>query len=308
MIETWLTGIYPRSEVLIEATRLNVINLNDLFRKEKNQDVKMQTKFGLKYISDPLLDWNDHLRPFTTELEGVEEGALSRFYENNTFYRQPIIKKRIKTKGKILKKAFNWLPKKKCKIDLMDPYTFADLSDNRFYKNNELIDDIASIYIKEINSLPSRFEMVQFNAPSLALTESKQEIETAKHAINRISKKTKRKICLNLCFGDVSNRIDEFMDFKIDILGIDFISTKIENLEENNIDKTLLCGIIDAQNTKLETKTELLQIINNINKKLNPPQIAITNNRDFEFLPKKFAERKLRNFTNASKYIQRRLQ
>ena len=51
-----------------------------------------------------------------------------------------------------------------------------------------------------------------------------------------------------------------------------------------------------------------LDIDRNINKKLNPPRIAITNNRDFEFLPKKFAERKLRNFTSASKYIQRRLQ
>ena len=294
--------------MLIEATRLNVINLNELFIKEKKQDVQIQIKEGLKYISDPLLDWNDHLRPFTLELEGIEEGALSRFYENNTFYRQPIIKNKIKTKGKILTKAFNWLPQKKCKIDLMDPYTFADLADDRYYKKNELIDDIANVYIKEINNLPRRFEMIQFNAPSLALTESKQEIEIAKHAMKNISDKIKRKICLNLCFGDVSNNIDEFLDFKIDILGIDFISTKIDNLEERNIDKDLLCGIVNAQNTRLETKTELLQIMQKINKKLNPPQIAITNNRDFEFLPKKFAKRKLRNFTSASKYIQRKLE
>ena len=91
MISSWVSGIYPRSESLIEATRTYDKDLKQLFKKEKIRSIKHQINNKCDYISDPLIDWDDNLRPFTDNIKGIERGALSRYYENNTFYRQPVI-------------------------------------------------------------------------------------------------------------------------------------------------------------------------------------------------------------------------
>ena len=105
MIDYWIAGIYPRNETLIESTRLYDKTLRKQFNKEKTRLLRIQSKNKFNYITDPLIDWDDNIRPFTDNLKGIEKGPLTRYYENNTFYRQPIITNKITTSGKILKNS-----------------------------------------------------------------------------------------------------------------------------------------------------------------------------------------------------------
>ena len=61
--------------------------LNQLYTKEKEENIKLQINAGLTHIKDPLLNWDDMFRPFSQNLKGVEVGSLDRFFENNTFYK-----------------------------------------------------------------------------------------------------------------------------------------------------------------------------------------------------------------------------
>ena len=195
--------------------------------------------YKLDYISDPLIDWDDNLRPFTDNLRGIEKGPLTRYYENNTFYRQPIIKSKLGTTGNILKNnvCFDlFTSKSKVKIDILDPFTFYDLSANEFYKSEEeAVNAFAEIIKKELNSIKRDVQLIQFNSPSLARVEEIDRLNMVKKAIEKIVKGLDTKTCLNLWGSDISNTLEKFQEFPVDIIGIDFTSSN--RSEERRVGK-----------------------------------------------------------------------
>ena len=297
MIDYWIAGIYPRNETLIESTRLYDKTLREQFNKEKTRLLRIQSKNKFNYITDPLIDWDDNIRPFTDNLKGIEKGPLTRYYENNTFYRQPIITNKITTSGKILKNSICFdlfSDKSKSKIDILDPFTFYDLSANEFYKSEEeAINAFADIIKKELNSIKKDIELIQFNAPSLARVKEKEQLDIIRKAMVKIVKGLDVTTCLNLWGSDVSDTLDAFQDFPVDIIGIDFTTSKIDRFDQIDINKGLACGLIDAKNTKMEKTSEIIRELKNIKELFKPTSLAVIPSWDFEFIPETFACKKL---------------
>ena len=297
MIDYWIAGIYPRNETLIESTRLYDKTLREQFNKEKTRLLRIQSKNKFNYITDPLIDWDDNIRPFTDNLKGIEKGPLTRYYENNTFYRQPIITNKITTSGKILKNSICFdlfSNKSKSKVDILDPFTFYDLSANEFYKSEEeAINAFADIIKKELNSIKKDIELIQFNAPSLARVKEKEQLDIIRKAMVKILKGLDVTTCLNLWGSDVSDTLDAFQDFPVDIIGIDFTTSKIDRFDQIDINKGLACGLIDAKNTKMEKTSEIIRELKNIKELFKPTSLAVIPSWDFEFIPETFACKKL---------------
>ena len=297
MINYWSAGIYPRNEKLIESTRSYDKTLEKQFKKEKSRLLRIQSNNKLDYISDPLIDWDDNLRPFTDNLRGIEKGPLTRYYENNTFYRQPIIKSKLGTTGNILKNSICFdlfTSKSKVKIDILDPFTFYDLSANEFYKSEEeAVNAFAGIIKKELNSIKKDIQLIQFNSPSLARIEDADRLNMVKKAMEKIVKGLNTKTCLNLWGSDISNTLIEFQEFPVDIIGIDFTSSNIDKFDKIEMKKGLACGLIDAKNTKMEKSSDIIRELKNIKKTFNPESLAVVASWDFEFIPESFADKKL---------------
>ena len=297
MINYWSAGIYPRNEKLIESTRSYDKTLEKQFKKEKSRLLRIQLNNKLDYISDPLIDWDDNLRPFTDNLKGIERGPLTRYYENNTFYRQPIIKSKISTTGNILKNSICFdlfTSKSKVKIDILDPFTFYDLSANEFYRSEEeVVNAFAEIIKKELNSLKKDVQLIQFNSPSLARIEEADRLNMVKKAMEKIVKGLDTKTCLNLWGSDISNTLEEFQEFPVDIIGIDFTSSNIDKFDKIEMKKGLACGLIDAKNTKMEKSSDIIRELKNIKKTFNPESLSVITSWDFEFIPESFADKKL---------------
>ena len=297
MIDYWIAGIYPRNETLIESTRLYDKTLRKQFNKEKTRLLRIQSKNKFNYITDPLIDWDDNIRPFTDNLKGIEKGPLTRYYENNTFYRQPIITNKITTSGKILKNSICFdlfSNKSKSKVDILDPFTFYDLSANEFYKSEEeAINAFADIIKKELNSIKKDIELIQFNAPSLARVKEKEQLDIIRKAMAKIVNGLDVTTCLNLWGSDVSDTLDAFQDFPVDIIGIDFTTSKIDRFDQIDINKGLACGLIDAKNTKMEKTSEIIRELKNIKELFKPTSLAVIPSWDFEFIPETFACKKL---------------
>ena len=297
MINYWSAGIYPRNEKLIESTRSYDKTLEKQFKKEKSRLLRIQLNNKLDYISDPLIDWDDNLRPFTDNLKGIERGPLTRYYENNTFYRQPIIKSKIGTTGNILKNSICFdlfTSKSKVKIDILDPFTFYDLSANEFYRSEEeVVNAFAEIIKKELNSLKKDVQLIQFNSPSLARIEEADRLNMVKKAMEKIVKGLNTKTCLNLWGSDISNTLEEFQEFPVDIIGIDFTSSNIDKFDKIEMKKGLACGLIDAKNTKMEKSSDIIRELKNIKKTFNPESLSVITSWDFEFIPESFADKKL---------------
>src|SRR2546426_675635 len=89
---------------------------------------------GVDVTNDGQIRWDDLLSPFARAWAGVTPGPLERFYDNNTYFRQPVIDGRIVTDGRSLVRDYTFAPgvaKTKLKAAVPGPLTFAPLPGRR---------------------------------------------------------------------------------------------------------------------------------------------------------------------------------
>ncbi len=312
MIGCYVTGILPRPKELVEATRayerqkISKEELEKAFKEATIKVIKAQLSAGLSYVTDGMLKWQDLLRPFTENLNGIKAGALARWFNNNTFYRKPIVQGEIRLKKDITAELVyvEHLPSKiPWKAILPAPYTLARLSENKFYKNErELIFSHAEILKIEIENIAKKgFKYIQLSDPALVYnplkeTISKDTLADIKEALKMVAKNANARTCLQTFFGDFSQILPEALDFPVDDLGIDLYETNLERLKEYKFDKGIALGLVDARSSLIEDENELFTVAKELTESIYPSKIHnvfICPNCDLEFLPWERAEEKI---------------
>ncbi|MEM0089877.1 MAG: hypothetical protein QXP86_03150 [Nitrososphaerota archaeon] len=306
-----LVGPQPRSEELMKAYReyakgkLAKQALDDLIRKEAEENIKVQLENEFTVIIDGMLNWHDLLRPFTERLSGVEVGGLARWFDNNAFYKQPVIVGKVERTRPILEDMlfYDLVPPKRLKVIIPDPYTFLKLSVNKSYRRFEdLVYDVAEAMAEEIRALPAVH--VQLTAPSLVYEKlPKVEIELAMNAVDIIRRRYGGMLSIHTCFGRVGNAMPELLDFPVDMIGVDMTVTPFKDLKEYDFTKILGMGCVDARNTVLETPDEIVSSVMKVLSETSVKQVYVNPSSGLEFLPKDVANIKIRNIGSALKLL-----
>ncbi len=304
MVEAQLTGIFPRSNELIRATRnydKGLIGREDLLqyiRRDAEDAIRIQRENGFRCVIDGMFLWQDIFRPFTEIVEGIEAGALTRWFDNNTFFRKPVIGDlEPKTHAPGLNRyIFLDLMGDGCKkVILPGLYTFASLSSRGY--SEELIYSLAEIMAVEIKDLSSRgITVFQFNEPSLVYRKPsihEDTYESLKIAYQIVKKASSSTIILHTYFGDVVPAIPHLDDFPVDYIGVDFYATEFMELKEYSLDKGLLCGCVDSRNSYLESPEKIRELMEKIEEHISPKDIILAPNCDLEFLTKELATKKI---------------
>jgi 5-methyltetrahydropteroyltriglutamate--homocysteine methyltransferase len=326
MLGCYVTGILPRPKELVETTRaydrkrVGKEELENAFKEATIKVIKAQTSAGLSYVTDGMLKWQDLLRPFTESLEGLKIGALSRWFNNNTFYRKPIVSEEIQRKKGIAVEmaSMEFLPKNvPWKAVLPAPYTLTKLSENKFYKSEtELLFRYAEILREEIRNLAENgFKYVQLSDPALVYNPfkdpiSKDMLSDVNSALKTIVKGVTVRVCLQTFFGDFTQILPEALNFPVDDLGIDLYETSLEKLKEYAFDKGVALGLIDARCSLLEDENELTVVAEELIESIYPSKtcdVFICPNCDLEFLPWERAEEKIKIVAKVAKNLQKEL-
>src|SRR5687768_10571447 len=94
-------GIAPRSDELLERQidlgkgRISPEDVAPLEKTEMAQWTMCQVKAKIDRQDDGKLTWPDYLRPIVRASEGfaadIDGGPVTRWFDTNTFYRQPAI-------------------------------------------------------------------------------------------------------------------------------------------------------------------------------------------------------------------------
>jgi 5-methyltetrahydropteroyltriglutamate--homocysteine methyltransferase len=219
-----------------------------------------------------------------------------RWFDNNTFYRKPVITEKVAFRGTNLQGYFrsDLLPRSCHKRAILPgPFTFAVLSDNKFYSSvRDLADDLAHALKEVVRRLQGLgYDYFQFNDPCLCDTKrSDSDFSIAKHAYETCSQ---AKSMVHTYFGDAARVIESLLDLPVDALGVDLYSTSMETLRDHEFNKILGCGCVDGRNSLLESPADLKELTRRIRDELNPPEIHLTPNCDLEFLPRSVAARKV---------------
>lgn len=326
MIGCYAAGILPRPKKLIETTRaydrkkVNEEELERAFKEAAIEVIEAQASAGLSYVTDGMLKWQDLLRPFTENLKGVKIGALARWFNNNTFYRKPVVFEELQREKDIaLEKTYvEYLPSNlPWKAVLPAPYTFTKLSENNFYKSEtELLFKYAEILREEIKSLAERgFRYIQLSEPALVYNPFKEPISKdtlvdVKNALETAVKGVKARVCLQTFFGDFAQILPDALDFPVEDLGIDLYETNLEKLKEYTFDKGVALGLVDARNSLVEDERELTKVAKEVIESIYPSKICevfICPNCDLEFLPWERAKEKMGIVSNVTKHLQNEL-
>jgi 5-methyltetrahydropteroyltriglutamate--homocysteine methyltransferase len=335
-ILSYATGIYPRSSSLITATRRlgsNDPRLRELFLKGKKSWINTQRRARLNYISDPMIDWDDIFRPFS-KVRGIELGALNRFFETNTFYRRLIVKDAldgygsivydhlaldlIDTNDKIKEKGKRSRHKGKSSsiniiygkvVCMPDPYTFAYMNENTYYKSYEdYLSAIADMLNAEAKTLAENgVDIIQLNSPALAYNLSNGidvDLSMVKDAIEKVKRGVRSKVYLYLYFGNVSSVFNRLIDINVDGIGFDATSTRLASILGYDVKgKDIVIGILDAMNTRLEDAKSTAAALDFVIDRMNSEHILLTVSNSLEFLPYRFALKKLSLLGNIARLV-----
>ena len=308
----FLVGIYPRSEGLIKGFRalakgrLSVEELRRRVLEEAERVVRLQSDLGAEYVIDGMLDWHDLLRPFAETWEGVELDGLARWFDNNTFYKKPILRspsRRASIMGRYLHPEI--LVGMRSKLVLPDPYTFTALSEVKARFEDTLF-SVAEALNEEAREIYSKLGLgqIQLSAPYLVWRRlGEDDLELAKQAVDRVFKGVGCERMIHLFFGDVLNVLPGILDFPVDVLGFDLTSTNIRELAEYSVDGGVALGLIDGRNSLMEREEPMLRKVESYLGRNEPRQLYITPSCDLEFLPPPVAEEKVRLISRITRRV-----
>lgn len=303
-ISCFIHGVYPRSSVLAQATRdfeRRRVQENDVIRVRKKDIASLlalQKEADFLYIEDGKLSWQDIFRPIVETSKGITVGALTRWFDNNSFFRQPIFNGKQTVNTEKLKNFFPKItPAKMWKVTLPSPYSFAKLSNSLSGESfEELLEKTTAIIALLVSHLSKKgVSVIQLNEPSIPYYgASKQELSLFRKSIIKVAlEKGNAKLGAHFYFGDAAPFVNDLINTEgIDMIGIDFYKTSLSDLPKN-VPFAIIAGIIDGRNSLLENKKALQSFIKDVVKRLNPPAVYLSNNSDLEFLPETVARQKL---------------
>ncbi|MEM0145837.1 MAG: hypothetical protein QXY52_02405 [Conexivisphaerales archaeon] len=286
----YVFGIFPRSEHLIDTSRSG-----DGFPEEAGKEsellMQMQKKFGISYIDDPQLVWDDLFRPVVLTQKGFSVNGLTRYFETNTFYKQPVIEKKIEYTGKV--EHYLSLRGNPTLIALPDPFTFFCMSKNAWYNDDSvLIKDLGKLLARISNDLKNYgYKLLVLKGPMYAKCNASRLEESIKDSLHEIKDSFSGKVVLHIYFGNPNINASILAGSSIDGVGID---PKFVNQNDMQLygSKDISLGVVDGLNTRLEKIDELRGLLKGLRRKAD--NIYITNNVDLEFLPQNFSMNKVK--------------
>ncbi|MCD6125973.1 MAG: hypothetical protein J7J19_03075 [Thaumarchaeota archaeon] len=300
-----LVGIHPRSEKLIKTFRaysrkkISLDELNGTLQKESREIIKLQLDLNYRYVIDGMLRWHDLLRPLAEKLDGVEIDGLSRWFDNNLFYKKPVIMDEVKRTDEILKEYIypSDVPDGRFKLILPDPFTFTSLSELRRRRFDDVLFEVSKAMNEEIKEIEMKIKLgqVQLSAPSLVWRKLDEDsLEMATDAIDECFKGVSAETMIHLPFGDALNSFPQILDTRVNVIGFDMTSTKLRELREYRIDRGVGLGFVDGRNSLIEDVNFVRRKIEAYLESNEPKVIYITPSCDLEHLPRNVADEKVK--------------
>ncbi|MBI4436099.1 MAG: methylcobamide--CoM methyltransferase [Candidatus Omnitrophica bacterium] len=269
--------------------RLIDADLEKVFQENTVRVIREQEALGIDIITDGQLLWEDIVTPLASKIEGFKINGLTRFFNNNVYYRQPVVVGKLLWKSPITVENFRFAKSKAThilKAVLPGPFTFAALSEDTFYHNERtLVLTLAEILNQEAKALEAAgATILQFDEPALVF--HKEKALLAIEGLQKAMAGLKSKKGIRTYFGDLEGIFDSFLDTDMDFIGLDFVSSEgNRNLlkKKKKISKSLGAGCVDARNTRLENPKILKDFIQELVEKT--PQLYVSPNCGLEFLP-----------------------
>ncbi|WP_435194197.1 5-methyltetrahydropteroyltriglutamate--homocysteine methyltransferase [Natronomonas sp. EA1] len=276
------------------------------YEKGRAEVIDRQQQAGLDRVVEGQLRWDDMLAHPLAVHDAVETRGIVRYYDNNNFYREPVITEDLGFSGDVAEEL-------EAAAELTDdlqavlpgPYSLADLATDEYY-GDELIEGIAEFLEGEVEAFPD-VETLFLLEPSLVTNAPGEGVdERASEAIDRVAGATDADVVVHTYFGAIPEKpYAHLMDADIDAVGFDFVTdheTNLYNIQEYGTKDAVALGVVDGQNTLVEEPETIRERIDWVQENV-PAQsfdtVYATSNTELFYLPVNKSNAKLDALANA---------
>ncbi|MGH2473082.1 MAG: hypothetical protein ACRDG6_11965 [Candidatus Limnocylindria bacterium] len=319
-MKTTVIGAYPKIGDGLEAQELrralhrhdrgeiNDADLGKVFDEATRTAIGEIEAAGVDVTNDGQIRWDDLLSPFARAWSGVEPGPLERFYDNNTYFRQPVINGRIETDGRSLTRDYTFargVAKTQLKAAIPGPLTFATLTarDDQYRSLEERVLAVADATAKEIAGLKAAgATMIDIEDPAVAA--SPKHIELAREAYRRLADPDLA-LTLMTYFFPADAVLESLASFPVAAVAIDVRSrdtTAFDRLDAFRTQSVLL-GVVDSRNTRLETAEEVARYAERALKLVPQERLVLATTTSLEYLPRDVAQAKLAALVEGARLV-----
>lgn len=319
-MQTTLVGSYPRVSDSLHGQRLRRA-VSRWERKEiSDGDLRAvqldlirevtaeQASLGVSVVTDGQVTWYDPVSHFASKMEGFRIGGLLRYFDTNTYYRQPKVRGKLRWTGPI--SVDDWLVASAVasvpvKGVVMGPFTLATHSAVSPSHVPDLTWELAVAIGHEIGALAhAGARQIQIDEPSLA-RESKLPKGYDEIVKELLSARGRAKTSLFVYFGGVGSFLPDLLDLPFDVLGLDLVqgASTLEALRKIETDKGIAFGLLDARNTKLEDPKAIAKSVLPFADRIPLDRSYLSPSNGLEYLPRSQAREKLKVLATAAKLV-----
>jgi 5-methyltetrahydropteroyltriglutamate--homocysteine methyltransferase len=286
-MQAFVTGIYPRSEQLVQATRdldrgrTTEEAVDEQVERDLAELISVQQAAGLDLLSDGMLRWQDLFRPLLEESDGLETGALTRFLDTNTFYRAPHAANAMPSlAGPLHGRYLPPVPGPKV-VTLPSPYA---LSEGTGVPATVIAENVLKPVVDSLDA-----ELVVLAEPFFGREEA--SVDVLAEPLEKLAGGPK--LALQLTFCNAREPLQNGLaELPVDAIGIDFYATHLADVPKG-FGKLLLAGIVDARSSALEDPRELAEFAERLRNDREVEQVALVPNGDLQFVSERIAQEKL---------------
>jgi 5-methyltetrahydropteroyltriglutamate--homocysteine methyltransferase len=311
-IRTTVIGAYPKvgddvsSQTLRRALHefdrgaIDQAALEVEFDRVTERAVGEMDESGVDVPNHGCIRWDDLFSPFVRVWRNVSRAALERWFDNNTYFRIPVVTGPIEPTGaatlaelEVARRA----TRKPAKGAICGPFTFARLADDRHYGNRPALTLAAATALRaELDALGAAgCDLVDVEDPALARWPEDFENGRARRVYEVLTSGLRTHVAVQLSMFPIDAAAARLADLPVTQIGIDVRSRPTRALERIELaGQTLVLGVVDARNTKLETPDEIARAIDAAARRVDASRIWIAPTTSLEYLPHDIVRAKLR--------------
>ncbi len=271
--------------------------------------LREQNEAGIDVVTDGQISWYDSQSHIARKLASIEVDGLVRYFDTNTYYRQPIVRAAVAWKEPILEEEWKFAQsnsKAPVKAVLTGPLTLASLAEDKHYRSKKALTlDLATALGEEVSSLVrGGATHIQIDEP--ILTHHPGDLAIAIEGLDRIrTRKGSASLSLFTYFGEVTNIYEDLIESPADMIGLDLVqgAATWAAISKHGSEKPLVLGLIDARNTKKELPGEVAKKVLELKDRVDLKTTYLSPSNGLEFLPRERAREKLQILSAAARRV-----
>lgn len=322
-IETTLAGSYPKLPTQSGDVNLRVVrNRRDAgkatdadvaaaIRETTKRILSLQDRAGIDLPVDGAAGWDDGQTYVARSLGGFQIAGLIRYLDTNTYYRQPEIVGAITWERPVTVedfKAAQSMSKRPVKALLPGPYSLYRFSKDLHYKSPaEALRALGAALAKEAQALEKAgATWIHFEEPWIGKARA-EEAPLVRAALEPLLAGRTAKTTIHIPFGAPTAVFEAIKDLPWTALGLDLVEAPAgwEILPRVPEGRTVVLGLIDARNTRLEDPSVLARLIARARSARPDLDYQLSPSASLEYLPADRAEQKVARLVEAAKIAMR---